>query len=152
MKVRSLEELKREWMTLRGTKKKDKSETKSEEKKQKVLLQLEKSLKKAEPEKWLEFGLWLQAQGPAKDWSTISVPDKWSSFILSEESILWNMQNAFEKSKALKQKKQRILQRQKELQEQTGEVKVVKKQKDLFEDHKAKGEKRKFFQIIRFVM
>lgn len=133
---RTIQEIHEEWLKEQSSAQKpaqdpvaqwEKQKKKDLEKKQKALGEIQKQIESEQHLLWSEAGQYLKSTG------TLQVPDHLRSFVNSQESLSWNIENCFTKSKQLQAKKEGARERFEELQKE-----IMKLEKATF---KAKPEK-----------
>lgn len=106
---RTLEQIHEEWLSAQQTVKKpaqdpvaqwEKQKTKDLEKKRKALGEIRKQIESEEDQQWAAAGAYLKTHG------TLEVPEELKPFVNGAESLSWNIENSFSKSKQLQSKKQ----------------------------------------------
>lgn len=149
---RSLEEIHEEWLKDQGTVKKsaqdpvalwEKQKKKDLEKKNKALGEIQKQIESDQYARWSEAGQLLKTHG------TFNVPEHLKDCIHEQESLSWNIENCFAKSKQLLAKKggarERLLELKSEI-EQLEKSKFREKKSqavlvDLMQKAQARGRK-----------
>lgn len=134
---RSLEEIHEEWLKEQSSTKKpaqdpvaqwERQKQKDLEKKKKALLEIQKQIESDKHALWSEAGQFLKAEG------TLAVPEHLQACIDTRQSLSWNMENCFTKSKQLVSKKEGARTRLEELK-----IEIAKLEKSTYRQKPEKG-------------
>lgn len=114
---RSYEEIKKEWLKRSILQKKSIEDNFSKriEKKKEAIFKVKEDLIQKQQKPWREIAKWLQEH------RILEVPQEWHTYIKSEESLIWNIENCYSNAKKFEAKairnQERLFQLEKELEE-----------------------------------